>query len=108
MSDRAADINIIARGQQQLRQEQATFDQNHKQSAKWFWLQLCMGWMAFLFLPFIAGVCLWVILNHTEFSESHVTMAIATLLVDTGGLVGAVWKLVFGKGPSKLEPLTKA
>lgn len=98
---------VIARAQEQLRQERETFDQKKGQDGLWFALRLAMGWSAVVLLPMIGGVSGWVIAHHTAFAGSTVTLAASSLFVDSIGLVLAVWRIVLGAGPEGLVPVTR-
>jgi cytochrome c biogenesis protein CcdA len=98
---------VIARAQEQLRQERETFDQKKRQDGRWFLLRLAMGWSAVVLLPAIGGVSGWVIANHPNFAAGTVTLAASALFVDSIGLVLAVWRIVLGTGPEGLVPVTR-
>lgn len=97
---------VIARAEERLRQERETFDQKKRQDGRWFILRLAMGWSAVFLLPGIGVVSGWVIANQSDFSGSTVTLAASSLLVDSVGLVIAVWRIVLGTGPDQLSPVT--
>lgn len=97
----------LMEAQEQLRQEQETFNQIKEQDAKWFRLRLTMGYVAALLLPVICALCTWVLVNHEDFAIGTVTAATTTLLVDTAGLVFSVYKVVLNKGPQSLGPVTR-
>lgn len=105
MTSPTDDTIALARAAETLRQERETFDQRKAQDRRWHVQRLAMGWMAFAALPFIAAVCGWVIFNHEDFTPATVSLAAAALLVDTLGLVGAVWRGILGKGPEPLAPV---
>jgi hypothetical protein len=69
-------------------------------------LRLAMGWTAVGVLPFVDGICGWMIFHHQSFTRGTITAATTALLVDTLGLVGTVWRIVLGKGPESLGPIT--
>ena len=98
---------VVARAQEQLRQERETFDQKKRQDSRWFLLRLAMGWSAVVLLPAIGGISGWVIANHSHFSTGTVTLASSALFVDSLGLVLAVWRIVLGVGPEGLAPVTR-
>ena len=106
MTDPISDTISLARAAESLRQQSETFDQRKAQDRRWHVQRLAMGWMAFAALPSIAFVCGWVIFNYEDFSAGTVTAASTALLVDTFGVVAAVWRSVVGKGPEPLAPVT--
>ncbi len=97
----------LMKAQEQLRQEQETFNQIKEQDARWFRLRLAMGYVAAFLLPVICCLCAWILVNHKSFTSSTVAAATSTLLVDTAGLVFSVYKVVLNKGPASLGPVTK-
>ncbi|MGW1529271.1 hypothetical protein [Streptomyces sp. NPDC001588] len=99
-------LSLMA-AQEQLRQEQETFNQIKEQDAKWFRLRLAMGYVAAFLLPLICALCTWILVNHKDFTSGTVSAATVTLLVDTAGLVFSVYKVVLNKGPQSLGPITK-
>jgi hypothetical protein len=96
----------LARASELLRQQAETFDQRKAQDRRWHIQRLAMGWMSCIALPMIGFVCGWIIFSQEDFSGGTVTVATTTLFVDTIGLVGFVWRGVFGKGPEPLTPVT--
>jgi hypothetical protein len=96
----------IVQAEERLRQERATFQQRMAQDRWWFRLRLTMGSMAVVLLPAICAVSAFVIFNSSNFDETTVTLAGGALMVDSLGLVIAVWRLVLGRGPNELAPVT--
>jgi hypothetical protein len=106
VSESVTDTIALAREQEQLRQERETFDQRKKQDGRWFLLRLAMGWTAVALLPGIGVTSGWIIFHYAQFAASTVTVATGALLVDTLGLVLSVWRIVLGRGPESLGPVT--
>ena len=97
----------LLRLEEQIRQEQETFNLRKGHEERWFDLRLRMGYMAVIVLPLFFVVCSFVIYNHTNFPTSVVTLASSALLVDVLGLVVSVWKLVLNPSSiSKTEPIS--
>jgi hypothetical protein len=107
MTDSKAD-DILTTSDEQLRQEQETFDQHKTHEHRWFLLRLVMGYAAVLLLLLFFGVCVYVFLNHSLFPTVVVSSAGAAFFVDIVGLVIAVWKIVFNPDfMTKLAPVTR-
>jgi hypothetical protein len=99
---------LVARDTELLRQMQETFDQRKSQDRRWFNLRYAMGWVAVGLLPLICVISAYIIFNHSGFDSTTVALASGALLVDSLALVAAVWRLVLGKGPENLGPVTSA
>ena len=96
----------IIETEERLRQKRETFDQRKKQEARWFTLQLLMGYIAAFLLPAIAVACAIVIFRNQNFDTFVTRAASATLFVDVVGVLVTVWKVVFrGDHGIKLEPI---
>ncbi len=106
MSENKMTAAKLLRLEEQVRQEQETFNLRKGHEERWFSLRLRMGYMAVLVLPLFLIICSYVIYNHTSFPGSVVTLAASALLVDVLGLVISVWKLVVNPSSiSKTEPI---
>jgi hypothetical protein len=103
---RVRDEIALGTAQEHLRQQRETFDQRKRHDGRWFLLKLVMGWIAVALLPGIAVICGFVIFSPERYSTTTVAAATAALFVDTLGLVMSVWRLVLGKGPDPLQPVT--
>lgn len=106
MADPVSETIAIANAEEKLRQERETFNQRKEQDARYFVIRMAMSWIAVVFLPAIATTCGWIIFKHGEFTPAIVTVATSALLIDTLGLLIAIWKIVLGSGPRALEPVT--
>lgn len=107
MSDSKMTATKLLRLEEQIRQEQETFNLRKGHEERWFNLRLRMGYMAVLVLPLILFICSFVIYNHDSYPASVVTLASSALLVDVLGLVISVWKLVLNPSSiSKTEPIS--
>ena len=97
----------LLRLEEQVRQEQETFNLRKEHEERWFSLRLRMGYIAVIALPLFLIVCSYVIYNNESFPDSVVTLAASALLVDILGLVISVWKLVLNPSSiSKTEPIS--
>jgi cytochrome b subunit of formate dehydrogenase len=92
--------------QERLRQERETFEHRRVQDARWFRLRLAMGWAAAILLPAIAAVSGWIVLHEHGYSVYAIGVATTALLVDAFGMLISIWKIVVGRGPDGLAPVT--
>jgi hypothetical protein len=102
-SHAAADL---ARLEERLRQQQETFDQKKTQDQMFFYLRMVIGVVAIVLFVAICAFCGYVLLNSRDFPAATTTAATTTLLVEALGIVGGIWKVIFGEGPKELEPVT--
>lgn len=100
------DVVMLEQFTERLRQERETFDQKKRQDQLWFILRFAMGGVAAFLLPAIMVLCSWILVNHAAFDSSTVTLAGSALLIDAMGLVLSIWKIVLGKPPESLAPVT--
>jgi hypothetical protein len=96
----------LAQAQEALRQEQETFNQLQRQDARAFILRATMGWIAAASLPGIGFTSGWILFHSNSFTTTTVNIAAGTLLVDSFGFLASVWKIVLGRGPERLTPIT--
>jgi hypothetical protein len=98
----------IARANEELRQETATFEHNKRKANRWLLLRLIMGYSSVGILAFVVALCGYVIFNSTAFIPSTVALATSALLVDVLGLIAAVWRIVLSsREGTDLNPVTK-
>jgi hypothetical protein len=107
MTDPTSEIIAVANDEERLRQERETFNQMKQQDARWFVIRQAMSWVAIILVPTIAATCVWIILDHHDFTIATVTVAASTLLIDVLGLFISIWKIVLGSGPQTLGPITE-
>jgi hypothetical protein len=92
---------ILARAEEQLRQERFTFDQAKRHEGLWFVLRLVMGYAAVLLLAS------YILFNVSQFPPAVVTAAGAAIFVDVLGLLIAVWKIALNPNfYARLSPVT--
>lgn len=97
----------LLRLEEQIRQEQETFNLRKSHEEQWFNLRLRMGYIAALLLPLILIICSLIIYHHSLFPAEIVTLASTGLLVDILGFMVAVWKLVLNPSSIiKTEPIS--
>lgn len=107
MSETQMTTAKLLRLEEQIRQEQETFNLRKGHEERWFNLRLRMGYMAVIVLPLFFIVCSFIIYNHNNFPPSVVTLSASALLVDVLGLIVSVWKLVLNPSSiSKTEPIS--
>lgn len=93
--------------EEQLRQEQETFNQHKAHENRWFILRLVMGYSSVFLLALILLISSYILWNHPSFPPAAVTSAGAALFGDVVGLVIAVWRVVFNPDfMTKLAPVT--
>jgi hypothetical protein len=98
---------ILARAEEQLRQERFTFDQAKRHEGLWFVLRLVMGYAAVLLLASILVVASYILFNVSQFPPAVVTAAGAAIFVDVLGLLIAVWKIALNPNfYARLSPVT--
>jgi hypothetical protein len=90
---------LLAKANEQLRQESLAFETQLRQYQLWMRVRRAMLWTGVALLPLIMIICALVLFFHESFSSAVVTAAAAALFVDSLGIVGAVWK-----GAMSLEP----
>lgn len=99
---------MIERATEQLRQEREVFDLRKSQEARWFVLQITMGWASVFLLIAVIVICAYVLLNNTNFDEFTVKAAGAAIFVDVVGLIIGIWKIVLKPDlVTKLTPETQ-
>ncbi|QXG75541.1 hypothetical protein KUM42_17280 [Modestobacter sp. L9-4] len=97
----------LQRALEELRQEQATFEQHKKQAEQWFKLRLVMGGVAALMLPAVFAVCCILIFDADQDSTIR-QLAAAALLTDVLGLAVSIYKVLLSSGSDvPLGPVTK-
>jgi hypothetical protein len=104
----ALDALRVARATEQLRQEAAAFDQHAAQAKCWFRVRFAIGVMAPIALAVTCFAATFIIVDHSAFDVWAVRLAAGALLVDVLGIVGAVARIVLGKGPRELAPITSS
>lgn len=94
--------------EQQLKQEQAAFDQLQFQDKCFFILRVAMGVLAILAIPDTIYTCSRIILDpHQEVMVKR--LAAGALFVSIIGLVGYVWRVFLSPASvSRLKPVTTA
>lgn len=93
---------------QQLKQEQATFEQAQFQDKCFFVLRMAMGAVAVLAIPAVVTICSLIIFGpHQDLVVKRV--AESTLFLSLIGLVGYVWRVfVRPASVSRLKAITTA
>jgi hypothetical protein len=104
-----ADTIALATAQQQLRQEQETFEQRKKHDARWFVVRCAIGWVAVVTLPVILIAASLIVWHHSSFDVKTVNIATTALVVDALATAGSLYKLVLGdQGKQALTPVTRS
>jgi hypothetical protein len=99
----------FARAEQQLRQEQDTFEQQKSHAARWFLLRLSVGYTSVAALVIVLGLCVYILMRTDAFPTAVITAAGATLFGDVVGLVATIWKVVLSPGTvASLTPVTQS
>lgn len=106
-SDARPEPVALARAEERLRQEREAFDQLKRHDSVWFWLKVAAATIACLALPGVGITAAWIVFHPTDFSEATSAIAATTLLVDLLAFSAAIYKLLIGVGPSKLDPVTQ-
>lgn len=91
----APDALQLAKVEEELRQNRERFNQEQKLEARWFNLQLFMGYIAASMLPAIAVTCIYILLAHENFPPAVVISAGAALFADIVGITAGAWKMIF-------------
>jgi hypothetical protein len=96
------------RSEQQLTQEQATFDQTQFQDKCIFVLRMIMGVLAILAIPVMIYICYKIIFDsHQDIVVKR--LAAGALFVSIAGLVAYVWRVFLSPASvSRLRPVTTA
>ena len=101
------DAFMLARAEEQLRQERETFDQQRRQDRQWFNLRLAVGYSSIVLLGGIVSACILIIAHDPMFPPAVVLSATGVLFGDVLGLLVTVWKVVLNPGrPTRLAPVT--
>jgi hypothetical protein len=101
------DAFVLARAEEQLRQERETFDQQRRQDHLWFTLRLAVGYSSILLLGAIVSACILIIAHEPMFPPAVVMSATGVLFSDVLGLLVTVWKVVLNPGRlTRLGPVT--
>jgi hypothetical protein len=95
------------RALERLRQERETFDHAKIEVTQWSRLRLRMGYTGIAALLAVAMVSGFIVLNPGSYSNSVITLAATTLLVDILSLSVSIFKLVLHQGSAAhLRPVT--
>jgi hypothetical protein len=98
----------LSKANESLRQEAAAFDQSLIQYRQWMRVRRAMLWTGVALLPAVMVVCTLILTYHERFTATTVSAASAALLVDSLGIVGAVWKGTIGlAAPTVPVPITQ-
>ncbi len=101
------DAFVLARAEEQLRQERETFDQQRRQDRLWFNLRLTVGYSSIALLGGIVSACVLIIAHDPMFAPAVVLSATGVLFSDVLGLLVTVWKVVLNPGRlTRLAPVT--
>ena len=99
----------LTRANEQLRQEQETFDTQKQHDCRWFALKLVMGYTSILLLGIILLISGWILLHTAIYPNSVVLSAAGAFFADTVGLVGGVRSSVLRPNQKqRLGPVTRA
>ena len=97
MTERSREVIDLARAEQALRQEQASFEQRLYQDAQWLRLKLAVGYSSVGLIAIIMVVCSYILFANEAFPTSVVVSAGGTLFGDVISLGVAVWKIVLNR-----------
>jgi predicted metal-dependent hydrolase len=108
MRPEATDAIALSHANENLRQEAAAFDLSLTQYRQWMRVRRAMLWAAVVLLPAVMGVAALIIIHHDRFPPETVLMAASALLVDSLGIVGALWRATLRfAAPAVPVPITQ-
>lgn len=117
-SRRAQETVLIQESLEKMRQNREDFDAKNKtrelllkrfleNDAKWFDLRLRMGYVAVFGIPTIGAFCIYILMNHENFTTTIVTSASAALFVDVLGLITSIYKLVLNPSSNNMAEVDR-